>query len=159
MLLLQAIIGLWPLYNNIMQQMVRHEGRIVAMQKDRAEVIVDRLSACAACKAAASCKSAECKPMRVTAQCPKGGQLAVGQRVTVAMAARSALLSVVLGYGLPLLVFMLACVATYIANCTDGVIALAGMVAVLAYYAVLYLFRHRLDNTFQCSIIEVEPLA
>ena len=97
--------------------------------------------------------------MRVTARCPKGGQLAVGQRVTVAMAARSALLSVVLGYGLPLLVFMLACVATYIANCTDGVIALAGMVAVLAYYAVLYLFRHRLDNTFQCSIIEVEPLA
>lgn len=142
----------------MMQQMVRHEGRIVAMHNDRAEVLISRLSACAACKVAATCNSAECKPMRVMARFDKDRQVALGQHVTVAMAARNAWLSVALGYGLPLMAFMLACAVTYSAHCTDGVIALVGMLAVLAYYAVLYLFRHRLDGMFQCRIIDVKPL-
>lgn len=138
-----------------MRKTMSREGRVVAVKGNVATVAIDRKTACGECKMASTCRSSECKQMFVHAALCESQKVAVGQRVEVAVAAHSAALSVGIGYGAPLCVFVASCAVASVAGASDALVACVGLLSVVAYYGVLFLSRKRIDRHFVCSIVKV----
>ena len=135
-----------------MRQIVKRIGRVVAIDGRVATVLVQRQTACAECKANTTCHSTECEKMHISVLLDKGQILSVGQQVAVGVNDKKALYSVLMGYDLPLLVFCVVCLVASACTDREGIVAVAGLVSVVLYYIVLFVFRRKLDTYFSCSL-------
>lgn len=137
-----------------MDRETRYCGKVVRVGVGNVDVAVTRHSGCATCKAAAACKATERKTHVVTATVPKDMMLEVGQTVSVAVPSYSGIRSVALGYGLPLVAFVVCCALVHYWGQSDAWTACAGFVAVAAYYLALFLLRGKMAGLFSACVVE-----
>ena len=133
-----------------MQNTARQHGRIMTIKGSVAEVLIERQSACSSCVVAAKCRRTDCRSQLIKAHCATN--VAVGDEVNVVMSAHGAMHSVWLGYGIPLIAFVLAAIAGTTIGWNDGIVALAGFAVVALYYIILYVLRSKLESKFACWV-------
>lgn len=136
-----------------MSQNIYKRGIVKAVNGSRLIVVIDRYSACASCHAAATCATSERKQMAVEAQVSPGYHFAVGDAVYVSTGGRSPLASIMLGYGLPMIILIIGCVAAKAISLSDIIAAVSGLCATAAYFLILWMFKSRIDRTFGCIAI------
>lgn len=134
---------------------IEHEGVVETFQGDVAVVLVLQHSACSSCAAAGLCRSSESKEKRIEVFVEKGIVPVVGQRVLVQGTVRQGYKAVVLAYGIPLLfIVMILSLFQYLQwNELTG--ALAAFVFLSVYYAILHLFRSRLQKELSFKLTKI----
>lgn len=137
-----------------MDRETRYCGKVVRVGVGSADVAVTRHSGCATCKAATACKATERKAHVVTAAVPEAMTLEIGQTVGVAVPSHSGIRSVALGYGLPLVAFVVCCALAHFCGQPDVVAACAGFVAVAVYYLALFFMRGKMAGLFSARVVE-----
>ena len=111
-------------------------------------------SACAACKVASRCHTAESKEkiIDVTVEGHEAFNWKKGQAVTVCTSGTMAGRALLLGFGVPLLIMLIVLVATLAAGCSEGMAALLMIASLIPYYIGLWLFRNRIARTISFQI-------
>ena len=136
-----------------MKNQIRHNGIVESVENGLVRVRILQASACASCKVAARCHTAESKE-KIIVVAVDGCQAFIwqkGQTVTVSTSGTTAIRALLLGFGVPLLLMLAVLVVAMIAGCREGTSALLMMASLIPYYICLWLLRDHIARsiTFQ----------
>ena len=129
-----------------MDELIRHEGIVLAVQDGKALVEIVQTSACSACKARSMCMSAESQEKRIDATMTE--PLNPGDRVEVMVTENLAWKAVLLAYILPFIVMIAVVGLLEIWIHNEAVVGSIALCAIALYYIVLSFFRDRLQKEF-----------
>jgi sigma-E factor negative regulatory protein RseC len=135
-----------------MSNKIKHSGVVEKIMDDCIQVRIVQTSACAACKVAGYCNASESKEKLIDVYHADSHRLNVGDAVTVTASTEVAAHALLLGFGLPFIVMVAVLVVVLQTTGNEGRAALSGLMALVPYYAVLYLFRNRLRDKLSFSI-------
>ena len=133
---------------------IRHEGIVESVEDSLVRVRILQTSACAACKVASKCHTAEAteKIIDVAVDSREAFRWQKGQAVTVCMSGTMAGRSLLLGFGVPLFLMLAVLVASLVAGCSEGMAALLMIASLVPYYIVLWLIRNRIAHSISFQI-------
>lgn len=129
-----------------MENVIRHEGIIDYIKGTHVRVRITQTPACAGCKVAARCATAEAREKVIDATATDASAWHVGQTVVVTTAGTMAGRALLLGFGLPLLLMLLVLVVAMATGCSEGTTALLMLASLVPYYFVLWLCRDRIAS-------------
>jgi len=137
-----------------MEKQIRHEGIVESVEEGLVRVRILQASACAACKVAARCHTAEAKEkiIDVVADGREAFRWEKGQTVTVSTSGAMAGRALLLGFGIPLIIMLAVLVMALAAKCSEGLAALLMIASLIPYYICLWLFRHRIAGSIAFHI-------
>lgn len=124
---------------------ISHSGVVESVEDGCVHVRIIQTSACAACKVAGYCNAAEAKE-KVVDVYTDSSAYHIGQTVTVNASRAVAANALLLGFGLPFVVLVTVLVVVLLLTGNELWSALAGLLALLPYYAALWLFRNQLRD-------------
>ena len=127
------------------QNKIQHEGIIESIDGQHVSVRIEQTSACAACKIAGHCNASERKVKAIDVYTAQATNFCVGQQVTVWAWRSTAAKALLYGFGWPFVVMVGVLAAVLWLTGSEAKAAVAGLVALLPYYALLYLFRKRIS--------------
>lgn len=135
---------------------ISHEGTIISIEKENLRVRIIQNSACASCKIAGHCQTAESKEKIIEVTTPDYADFSVGDKVNVTESVGVGAKAVVFGFILPLALMMAAIISAITAfDTSEGVAALAGIASLLPYYLVLYFLRGYMKNIMGFGIDKI----
>lgn len=132
---------------------IRHEGVINSIDGQKVTVRILQISACSGCQASRICRAAESKEKLVDVDMSGAESLSVGQTVTVVAGERMGMTAVLLAFGLPLLLLLIALIAVVALTGSEKVAAIVSIAVLVPYYVVLFLCRDRIKKDFGFRII------
>ena len=109
-------------------------------------------SACASCKARSACGMSESENKLVTVVTELAGAYTVGEEVMVSVRRSLGLKAVVYAYVLPFVVLLGVLLAAVECGAGETAAGLAALGAAGLYYAVLWLFRSRLERVITFNL-------
>jgi sigma-E factor negative regulatory protein RseC len=134
--------------------MIQHTGKILSVEKNIAEISLQKTSACAACHAKSACISADNKERLITAKIdPK--EYSIGEEVQVNLKTGQGYKAVLLAYVIPFLIILsvlIAGEAMILPEWQSGLLSLA--IAAL-YFGVLKLFGEKMTNTMTFEVEKI----
>ena len=135
---------------------ISQDGTIISIEKENLRVRIIQNSACASCKIAGHCQTAESKEKIIEVTTPDYADFAVGDKVNVTESVGVGAKAVVFGFILPLALMMAAIISAITAfDTSEGVAALAGIASLLPYYLVLYFLRGYMKNIMGFGIDKI----
>lgn len=136
-----------------MSNRVKHSGIIDAIDADSVRVRILQTSACSSCKVAGYCNASESKEKIVdVCHVPDAEKLSVGDAVTVTASMRVATRALVLGFGVPFVILIVALIVMSCISADETIAALTAIMALIPYYIVLFLLRDRMRESMAFSI-------
>ena len=135
-----------------MADIIKHRGVVEKVDGSHVVVRIVQTSACSACSAKGLCNASESKEKQIDIYGVQGSYQ-IGDKVVVCGTTSMGMRAVLLAFGVPLLVLLLALFVTM--RVTDGDALLSALVALLAvmpYYLVIYLMKDKLNKTFSFVI-------
>lgn len=136
-----------------MAQDIRHEGVIDSIDGQKVTVRILQASACSGCQASRICRAAESKEKLVEVDMTGAESLSVGQTVTVVAGERMGMTAVLLAFGLPLMLLLIALIAAMSVSGSEKIAAIASIAVLIPYYVVLFMCRGRIKKDFGFRII------
>ena len=136
-----------------MAQDIRHEGVVDSIGGQTVVVRITQSSACGGCQVRNMCRAAESKEKLVEVDMTGAESLSVGQTVTVVAGERMGMTAVLLAFGLPLLLLLIALIAAMRVSGSEKIAAIASIGVLVPYYIVLFLCRGRIKKDFGFRII------
>ena len=131
---------------------IEHQGVVERVTSHGIRVSIMQQTACASCAAAQLCRSSESKEKTMDIACSNAASYQVGQQVTVVGRLGLGLRATLWAYVVPLLLLMTVLLAVSQLTGSEGLGALMCLLALVPYYGALYLFRNRLQRTFQFQV-------
>ena len=138
-----------------MSKIVTHKGKVIHLEGLDVRVMIESMSACAACHAKGMCtlSDKEDKIIDIKVSADRAAKLNVGDEVVVAVSQQRGMQAVLLAYILPAILVVLSLIL--LLKLLPEPLAILSALAVLGvYYYVLYLFRNKLNAKFVMSIID-----
>lgn len=138
-----------------MEKKICHDGVVERVSAQTVWVRIRQTSACAACQAASFCQVSESKEKTVEVQTATAASYREGDRVAVwtsSMVARRALLW---AFGVPFVLLVAVLVGVLAATGSEGVAAVASLLALFPYYGVLWLLRRSLRRQLTFGIEKI----
>lgn len=118
-------------------------GVVMRIDKGRMVVGVERGEACGACAARGICGAPGGALHEVEVALPKQA-VRVGDRVELSVSDRESFKALLIAYGVPFLIVLVALIGFISAGMREGVAGLLSIALVVPYYVFLYIFRKRL---------------
>ncbi|MBQ9222847.1 MAG: SoxR reducing system RseC family protein [Prevotella sp.] len=132
---------------------ILHKGTVKAIEKDKLTVQISQTSACAACKAAGHCSASESKEKIIDVyHVDDIHDYHVGDTVQVIASQRIAMNAVLLAFGIPFLIMIYAIFITSRLTTDEALMAIVGLLSLIPYYILLYLFRQKMVKTFSFTV-------
>lgn len=135
-----------------MAQIATHDGVVVGVAPQQVKVEMHVVSACASCKAHASCTFVDKAEKIVDVDTPEWKNYTVGDSVIVSVQEGLGLMAVLLAYIVPALLLIAVLAVTSIMSQSELLAATLPILIVVVYYLVLYAFRDRLQRKFSFGI-------
>ncbi len=135
-----------------MAQIATHDGVVVGVAPQQVKVEMHVVSACASCKAHASCTFVDKAEKIVDVDTPEWKDYTVGDSVIVSVQEGLGLMAVLLAYIVPALLLIAVLAVTSIMSQSELLAATLPILIVVVYYLVLYAFRDRLQRKFSFGI-------
>jgi sigma-E factor negative regulatory protein RseC len=137
-----------------MSSALQHKGIVIGVETDAVTVSVMAQSACAGCHAKGICGESGAERI-IRVRTSRASEYSVGDMVVVALLRESmAMSSVVWGYIVPLVVLLAVLFGSVALGLSDGVSAVTSIVAVVIYYAGLYLTRKIFERKIEFTIFK-----
>ncbi len=127
---------------------IEHSGIVVGVLGNKLDVQITSNSACSSCSAAKLCTASESKQKIITAYTDDNNIPSVGSQVIIFAHESLGMKAVFLAYVMPLILMVLSIVIANQLGTSEAVSGLVGIVALLPYFIILWLFRHKLDKEF-----------
>ena len=129
------------------------EGQIIWADNNILRVVFDTQSACGGCSARAKCGMSEASRREI--EIPRIGNenLKVGDNVTISISSQIGMLSVVIAYIVPLIIFIaLLAILLEVIGMVQWLGTIISLGAVVIYFIGIYIFRNKLDNKIKFTI-------
>ena len=131
---------------------ISHSGVVESVEDGCVHVRIVVTSACAACKVAGYCNAAESKEKVVDVYTAKSAAYVVGQAVTVSASRQVATHALLLAFGLPFVILVAVLVGVLLLTGNELWAALGGLLALVLYYGILWLFRQKVRDRLAFQI-------
>lgn len=140
-----------------MSKIVTHKGKVIHLDGVNVKVMIESVSACAACHAKGMCtlSDKEDKIIDIKVSVDKADKLNVGDEVVVAVSQQRGMLAVLLAYILPAIVVIFSLVLL-LSLVAEPLAILLSLAVLAVYYFILYLFRNKLETKFVMSILDFD---
>ena len=135
-----------------MADIIKHRGVVEKIEGTHVVVRIVQTSACSACSAKGLCNASDSKEKQIDVYGVQASYR-IGEEVVVCGTTSMGMRAVLLAFGVPLLILLLALFVTM--RITDGDALLSAFVALLAvmpYYLLVYFMKDKLDRTFSFTI-------
>ena len=129
-----------------MEQIVGHEGIVVAVEGMQARVRILQTSACSACHAQSMCMAAESKEKII--DCQMLEPLHEGDKVVVQVQRRLGLQAVLWAFVLPFVILLTMIWGLGKVWDNEALVGTVALCSLLPYYGILSLFKKRLKRKF-----------
>ena len=138
-----------------MSKIVTHKGKVIHLEGLDVRVMIESMSACAACHAKGMCtlSDKEDKIIDIKVSADRAAKLNVGDEVVVAVSQQRGMQAVLLAYILPAILVVLSLILL-LKLLPEALAILAALAVLGGYYYVLYLFRNKLNAKFIMSIVD-----
>ena len=136
----------------LMTSKITHKGVVECIEKDMVRVRIVQSSACASCKVAGHCAASESKVKIIDVVTADASSYKAGDNVMVSVSEGSAHKALLVGFGLPFVVMMVALFLTMWITSDEIVSALVGLGALIPYYILIWLLRSRIGNSVTFSV-------
>ncbi|MBR5803262.1 MAG: SoxR reducing system RseC family protein [Bacteroidaceae bacterium] len=136
-----------------MSDIIQHLGTVESIEGSHVRVIIVQTSACATCAAHKFCNSSESKEKMIDVYTKDATSYRVGQSVKVFGTTSMGMRAVLWAFGVPFVVLVMVLYTCILL--TDGnepLSALVAMGALMVYYLILYMCRHRMSRKFVFTI-------
>lgn len=129
---------------------IQHDGEVLKADGNSVIVRITSLSACSGCHAEGSCTitGKEDKLVEVSGNY----NVTTGDIVTVIMKKSMGYAAILLGYFLPLFVILIILIILNSLSVPELTAGLFSLAILIPYYALLYLFRRKIDKKFTFTI-------
>ncbi|MBP3331567.1 MAG: SoxR reducing system RseC family protein [Tidjanibacter sp.] len=126
---------------------IRHKGEVIRIEGDRIDVKMTVESACASCRAKSVCGMDESEDRIVSVKDSSlSSILGSGDKVIISISEGIGMKAVMYSYILPFFVLLAVLVIASLVQESEGVAAIAALLACGIYYMVLYIFRHKVEK-------------
>ena len=135
-----------------MADIIKHRGIVEKIDGSHIVVRIVQTSACSACSAKGLCNASESKEKQIDVY-EVNPAYRIGEEVILCGTTSMGMKAVFLAFGIPVFLLMAALFVTM--RVTDGdalLSAIVALVAVVPYYAVLYLMKDKMNKTFSFVI-------
>lgn len=134
---------------------IRHRGRVCAITQEGVKVEILNKSMCAACHARSLCSLGDEQIKTVSVKYCDSSMLSIGEEVEVVMRQTMGLKAVLFSYVYPLIILMILLLSLPRLDINELFSALLAVLAVAAYYLILYLCRDRIAKSFIFTIAKL----
>lgn len=132
--------------------MIEHEGIIAGVSGNKLSVKILQQSACSECHAKGACMAADSKEKLVDV-IDFSGQYKPNDLVTIQGKESMGYKAVLWAFVIPLLILVLTVIlATSVLKWNEMEVAVASIIALGPYYAILYLLRNKMATSFKFTI-------
>lgn len=139
-----------------MENQIRHEGIVESVSGSVVKVRILQASACAGCKVASRCQTAEAKEKLIDVAVDEAtaAQWHTGQPVVVTTQRDMARKALLIGFGQPLMLMMAVLGIALAARCSEGLAALLMLASLVPYYLAVWLLRDKISRKISFRIEE-----
>ena len=130
-----------------MDERIDHTGIIESIENNLISIRIIQQSACAGCHAKSMCTASDSKE-KIIEVIDNSGRFHVNEQVMICGESSLGLLAVLYAFVIPLLLIVLALAIGTSMQLSETASALLGMLTVIPYYGLLYLFRNKLKKKF-----------
>ena len=127
-------------------EQIEHKGVVLSVEEEVVRVAIEVSEACGGCSARKSCAMGQTTKREIEVATAEASAYSVGEVVKVGAKQSLGVVAVLLCYVAPLVVLLVAMVATQLIGCSDGVSAIIGLATQVFYFGVLALFRNRISK-------------
>ncbi len=138
-----------------MTDIIKHRGIVENINGSHIQVRIVQTSACSACSIKGHCNASESKDKLIDVYDNHAADYYKGQNVMVNGTTSMGMQAVILAFGVPFLVLFIALYATIQITGNELVAAVAGLLALVPYYLILYICRGKLSRKF---FFTIEPI-
>ncbi|MDD7318851.1 MAG: SoxR reducing system RseC family protein [Prevotella sp.] len=136
-----------------MRNRIKHSGKVEKMGDGCIKVRIVQMAACSSCNAAHICQASEKKEKIVDVYDfdPDAGYKE-GDDVTVTASLRVGMNAVLIAFGLPFVILVGVVFVVSLFTDDEPTMALSGICALIPYYILMYISRHRFREKFSFRI-------
>ena len=138
-----------------MADIIKHRGIVENIDGSHIQVRIVQTSACSACSIKGHCNASESKDKLIDVYDNHAADYHKGQDVMVNGTTSMGMQAVILAFGVPFLVLFIALYATIRITGNELTAAVAGLLALVPYYLIIYLCREKLSRKF---FFTIEPI-
>lgn len=136
-----------------MSDIIQHQGTVESIDGSHIRVKIVQTSACATCAAHKFCNSSESKEKIIDVYSKDAACYHTGQPVNVFGTTSMGMRAVLWAFGVPFLVLVGVLYATWmLTGGNEPLSALVAMGALVVYYLILYICRHKFEKKFVFTI-------
>ena len=136
------------------QNIIRHPGKIVSIDKREIHVQILSMSACSNCHAKGFCSAADMENKVIDVKNNYQNKYQVGDEVTLILKRTKGSQAVLLGYFLPFLVVLIGLIIFTLTLESDGLAGIFSLALLAPYYIILSRFRDKIKERFDFKIQE-----
>ena len=125
---------------------IEHKGVVLSVEEGLVRVAIEVGEACGACSARKSCAMGQTSKREIEVATSEAENYSVGEVVNVGAKQSLGVVAVLLCYVAPLVVLLVAIVASQLLGYSDGISALVGLATQVLYFGLLALFRERISQ-------------
>lgn len=138
-----------------MADIIKHRGIVENINGSHIQVRIVQTSACSACSIKGHCNASESKDKLIDVYDNNAAFYHKGQNVMVNGTTSMGMQAVILAFGVPFLVLFIALYATIRITGDELTAAIAGLLALVPYYLIIYVCREKLSRKF---FFTIEPI-
>ncbi|WP_276893398.1 SoxR reducing system RseC family protein [Hallella bergensis] len=135
-----------------MNNTITHPGIIEQIEDGHLIVRIVQGSGCASCKMAGHCHASESTEKLVDIYNVDTTKYHVGENIVITADMKTGYRAVAWGFGVPLLILTATIFGIWAVTANEAWAALAGLAALIPYYAFLYLIRNKFRNEFSFGV-------
>lgn len=129
-------------------RIIKHDGRITAINENDITVTILAKSACTSCEAKGLCNSSEMKDKDIQIKYVGSLKWKAGEVVNVTMKPSMGSKAVFYGYVYPFLFLIATLIVAANITANEIIIGLSALGGVAVYYTILWMLRDKLNSTF-----------
>jgi sigma-E factor negative regulatory protein RseC len=131
--------------------MISHTGTIKSINNQHLIVKIISETACASCHAKGACSSAEQSEKEIEVR-QSEGKYAIGEQVLVVTSVGQGYRALLYAYLLPLILLVTCLIALLSITKNEATAAVGAIICLAPYYSLLWLFRHKIQDSFHFII-------
>ena len=135
-----------------MSDIIKHRGRVESVDGSHIIVRIIQTSACSGCSIKSHCNASESKEKLIDVY-EANASYQIGEEVVLCGTTSMGMQAVLLAFGVPLIILVLALGVTMYMTDDDALISsLVGLLSIVPYYLVIYFCKDKLKKTFSFTI-------
>ena len=135
-----------------MSDIIKHRGRVESIDGSHIIVRIIQTSACSGCSIKSHCNASESKEKLIDVY-EVGASYQIGEEVVLCGTTSMGMQAVLLAFGIPLLILLLAlAISMHLTNDDALISSLVGLLSIVPYYLVIYFCKDKLKKTFSFTI-------